>query len=674
MNEFLIKSTVILTILLGFYHLVLGQEKTHHFNRFYLLISIVISFVIPFLNFEIIKVIPVFTNIEPLNNVTIPSEINENVISKNTTPIIETIDYIPYIFWSFYSLITFLLFGRFIKNGVKLISKTKSNPIVKYKNAKLVLVDEKIPPHTFLNYIFINFEDYNNRSIEDELLTHELVHVKQKHSLDILFIEFLKVLFWFNPIFIFYKKAIQLNHEFLADDMIVKTYNNVPFYQNLLLQKVNGNQKIYLASNLNYLVTKKRLIMMTKRTSQKIALLKKIAIVPMLSVLIYFFCIEVVSQQKVININSKNNTSELTDKDKIRDSYYSNVRICLKDKRTNISINKMYEDLSLEEKRKYLNWVPDMIIEKEVPKPLFEKMKVKNMAIWINGKVISKEELKKFKRTDFSYYTYSFVHKNARTKRFPQEFQYTLYTKKYFDENLKNSHLHYSNDTIKMVFMNQKNKNWGKVQKILSPNNAVDTIEWIEKKKDGYNLYIDEDNKNKTIVIDAGHGGSDFGSSKDGLTEKSLTEIICNKIQNSSKNGDVKIHFTRTNDSFIDLIERLRIVNSYKPDLAISLHLNFSNNIDSNGFEIYVSDTSPTSEKSKELAIQLASVISKTTPLKNRGVKTAPFWLLKKSEYPSMVIELGFLSNESDRNYVNSEKGQSELAQAILNFVYGLNK
>ena len=222
--------------------------------------------------------------------------------------------------------------------------------------------------------------------------------------------------------------------------------------------------------------------------------------------------------------------------------------------------------------------------------------------------------------------------------------------------------------------MNQKNKNWGKVQKILSPKNAVDTIEWVEKRKDGYNLYIDEDNKNKTIVIDAGHGGSDFGSSKDGLTEKSLTEIICNKIQNSSQNRDVKIHFTRTNDSFIDLIERLRIVNSYKPDLAISLHFNFSNNIDSNGFEIYVSDTSPTSDKSKELAIQLAAVISKTTPLKNRGVKTAPFWLLKKSEYPSMVIELGFLSNESDRNYVNSEKGQTELAQAILNFVYGLKK
>jgi hypothetical protein len=59
------------------------------------------------------------------------------------------------------------------------------------------------------------------------------------------------------------------------------------------------------------------------------------------------------------------------------------------------------------------------------------------MAVWINGKVKTKEEIKKYKRTDFSYYTYSFVHKNARSKRFPQEYQYTLYTKEYFDENLK---------------------------------------------------------------------------------------------------------------------------------------------------------------------------------------------------------------------------------------------
>lgn len=670
MNDFLIKSTIILTILLTFYHLVLGREKIHQFNRFYLLISIVISFIIPFLTFEIIKVIPVFVNLEPIKNVAIPTEINETVIRENTPPIVESINYLPYILWSLYALITLILLGRFTKNVFELTSKTKSNPIVKYKTAKLVLVDEKVLPHTFLNYIFINFYDYNNRNIEDELFTHELVHVIQKHSLDILFIEFLKVIFWFNPIFIFYKKAIQLNHEFLADDEIVRTYNNVTFYQNLLLQKGNGNQTIYLASNLNYLVTKKRLIMMTKSTSQRIALLKKVAILPILAGLIYFFCFEVVAQQKVINTNSKSNSSELNDKDKIRDSYYRGVYVKIIDEKNNKNISTQYENLSLEDRRKYFYYIPEMMIENEIPEPLFEKMKVKNMAVWINGKVRTKKEIKKYKRTDFSYYSTSFIHKNARSKRFPQEYQYSLYTKKFFDENLKNSHLHFSGDTIKICSVSYKTA----LKNVVKPRTKADTIVWYTEGKDGYNLYINEIKKNKTIVIDAGHGGVDFGASKEGLTEKALTEIISNKIQKRNEIEDVKIHFTRTNDSFLDLSERVRIVNSYKPDLAISLHFNFNKNIEANGFEIYVSDSSPTSEKSRELANQLAAVISNATPLVNRGVKVAPFYILKKSECPTIVVELGFLSNEKDRNYLNSEKGQTEIANAILNFVSGLKK
>jgi N-acetylmuramoyl-L-alanine amidase len=668
MIDFLIKSSISSTVLLGFYHLILEREKMHQFNRFYLLISILISFAIPFITFEIIKIIPVVHTIEPLNTVITSSVIPEYEIQENFIPKEENINLTPYILWSLYGMISFLLLLRFGKNIWKLISKSKSNPIVKYKNANLVLVEEKTLPHSFLNSIFINFEDYNNRNIEDELYSHELVHVTQKHTLDILFIEFLKVFFWFNPLFILYKKAIQLNHEFLADEEIVKTYNNVPFYQNLLLNKSNNNQTIYLASNLNYLVTKKRLIMMTKSTSQKIALLKKVTIVPVLAGLIYFFCIEIVAQEKIINVKSQTNKTEITDKDKIRDNYYSNVRIFVKDLRTNVSINKMYEELSLDEKRRYLSWVPDMIIEKEVPEPLFEKMKTKDMAVWINGKATYKEEIKKYKRTDFSYYTYSFVHKNARTKRFPQEYQYTLYTKKYFDENLKNSHLHFSNDTLKMVISEPK-KDWKKVDKILSPKKEVDTVVWYTKEKEGYNLYVNEKKEKKIIVIDAGHGGTDLGASIDGLTEKSLSEIISDKIQNMNDNGDVKIHFTRTNDSFIDLIERARIVNSYQPDLAISLHFNFNKNIEANGFEIYVSDNSTTSERSRELANQLARLISNTTPLKNRGIKIAPYMILKKSEYPTMVLELGFISNENDRKFITSEKGQTEIAKTILKFI-----
>lgn len=482
MIDFIITSSVCLTIFLAVYHLLLEKEKMHHFNRFYLLSSIVISLLIPFLNFEIIKEIPV--------------EVSETVMVEGLIPsqavfVEEETSVLPLIIWSLYGLITFGFLIRFGKNLLELISKTKSNPTVKYQNANLVLLDEKVLPHTFWNSIFINFDDYNRRNIEDELYTHELVHVTQKHTFDILFIETLKTVFWFNPLFYFYKKAIQLNHEFLADEEVVKSCDNVPFYQTLLLQK-NSINHVFLTSNLNYQVTKKRLIMMTKNTSKTLALLKKVAILPILVGMIYFFCIEIVAQEKTINpINNKSKNSQ-TEEDKIRDRYYSNVRVILKDLRKNISIDKMYEELSLEEKREYLSWVPDMMIEKEIPEPLFEKMKTKNMAVWINGKTSSKEEIQKYKRTDFNYYTYSFVHKNARSKRFPQEYQYTLYTKKYFDENLKNSHLHFSNDTIKMVVSNKKDK-FNKVADILSANKMkVDTLVWFSNTKEEYNLYIND--------------------------------------------------------------------------------------------------------------------------------------------------------------------------------------
>jgi hypothetical protein len=231
---------------------------------------------------------------------------------------------------------------------------------------------------------------------------------------------------------------------------------------------------------------------MTKSTSQTIAVLKKIAIIPILTGLVYFFCIEIVAQEKNTEQTTKpissNKIEKLTDKDKIRDRYYSGVYVNLIDEKNNRKEVTLYEKLSLKDRRKYLDFVPEIMIEKEIPEPLFEKMKTKNMAVWINGKVKTKEEINKYKRTDFSYYTYSFVHKNARSKRFPQEYQYTLYTKKYFDENLKNNHLHFSDDTIKIIYASYKT-----IKKDKLINRApIDTVVWYKDRKDGYNVYINE--------------------------------------------------------------------------------------------------------------------------------------------------------------------------------------
>ncbi|TDE31257.1 regulatory sensor-transducer, BlaR1/MecR1 family protein [Flavobacterium ranwuense] len=348
MSDFLIKSTITLFVLLAVYYLFLEKEKIHVFNRFYLLFSLAFSMILPFITIEVIQEIA-----QPTVN---PE--NMQILQGNAV-ILEETNYLAIGLWSLYAVVTIVLAVRFISNINKISSKMKSNTPIDYKNAKLILVPEKTLPHTFLNTIFINESEYNNRQIEAELYTHELTHVTQKHTLDILFIELLKTVFWFNPIFIFYKKAIQLNHEFLADEKVVTCYNNVPFYQSLLLSKANENQTFYLASNLNYLITKKRLLMMTKTTSKTEALLKKAMLIPVVTALLFLLCTKVVAQETNVKKETTPKKSENLFK-----TYYDKTTFKIKDEKGKIASEKKYNELTPIEKRA----IPSILSkQKELP-------------------------------------------------------------------------------------------------------------------------------------------------------------------------------------------------------------------------------------------------------------------------------------------------------------------
>ncbi|KAF2507774.1 regulatory sensor-transducer, BlaR1/MecR1 family protein [Flavobacterium zhairuonense] len=418
MIGFLVKSAIALGAFLAFYHFVLEREKMHQFNRFFLLFAIVFSLVVPFVSFEIIKEIPV--------NVSNQIVVNQPLILMQN--VVEETNYKLIFLWSFYALVTLILMLRFGRNIKNFRSKINSNPSVDFKNSKLVLVEEKVLPYTFLNYIFINADDFKSENIEDELYLHELVHVTQKHTLDILFVEFLKTIFWFNPIFLFYKKAIQLNHEFLADQEIVKTYNDVPFYQNLLLSKASGSQTIYLASNLNYLVTKKRLIMMKKRTSKNTAFLKKIAALPVAIGLMFLLCVETIAQEiKADTGNKKTQNASSSDK------YYANTNFVFKNKNNTVFVEKKYSELTEQEKKLI---PPSPSLAKKTPAlKEYEGFKnSENYAVWIDGKHVPNSELNKYQASNFVSYFNSFVYKNARSKRFPQRYQVTLFTAEGYDK------------------------------------------------------------------------------------------------------------------------------------------------------------------------------------------------------------------------------------------------
>lgn len=429
MTDFLIKSTIPLVTFLLVYFLLLEKEKMHVFNRFYLLFSLIFSLVIPFITIEVAE------------EITTPITQNSIIqINQESVVFVEEINYLPIIIWSIYGLVTFLLAIRFMRNILKINSRIKSNARIDYKNAKLVLLKEKVLPHTFFNFIFINETDYINRKIETELFSHELTHVTQKHTFDVLFIEILKTIFWFNPIFIFYKKAIQLNHEFLADEKVVVKHNNVSFYQNLLLSKAICNPICHLTSNLNYSLTKKRLIMMTKTTSQTKAIFKQIALIPFIFGLVFLLCFKTIAQESNIIVETQPQTKENPTNDR-RDEYYAGVRIIFKDCSKKTIIDKQYEELTSEEKDKYLPaYVPTPFIEKSPSKNEFADFKnAEKYAIWIDGKHNLNSELSKYSVSDFVYFSGSSVKKNARSKKFPQPFQYHFYTKAYFDKNLKNS-------------------------------------------------------------------------------------------------------------------------------------------------------------------------------------------------------------------------------------------
>ena len=175
-----------------------------------------------------------------------------------------------------------------------------------------------------------------------------------------------------------------------------------------------------------------------------------------------------------------------------------------------------------------------------------------------------------------------------------------------------------------------------------------------------------------TIVIDASHGGHDLGSFHNEFFEKDIANSISKKINEINDNKNIKILFTRDDDQFLELSERTKYINNIKPDLVLSLHINQNTNVTTNGFEAFVYDKSIAYERSNELAQKLVLDFEKKIPLKNRGVKTAHFWILKKSEVPAIIIEMGFLSNENDRKYITSSEGQTQIAQTILDFVTNL--
>ncbi len=323
MIAYFIKSILLLGVLFLIYKLILENEKMHRFNRAFLIFALVFGLTGPLITFELDGMfssqgnVPIPT-VEPL--VKAPAEFIEGSIDKITAPPVNNVDTsgqktitdsetqiqpattaseasapfpLKTVLWSIYGIVTAVLVIRLFGGILNLIRKPKGNQIVLFRKSKLVLLDEKIVPHSFLRYVFLNKDDYEAGKITPEILDHELAHVQQRHSWDVLFLEFLKALFWFNPLLYIFKRSIQLNHEFLADEFALSSGTDVKDYQKLLLSVAGRTQEEAVTSSLNYGLTKKRFSMMTKVGNKIRSGIMRLLMVPFIAILAFSFCSDI---------------------------------------------------------------------------------------------------------------------------------------------------------------------------------------------------------------------------------------------------------------------------------------------------------------------------------------------------------------------------------------------
>ncbi|MEY8869281.1 M56 family metallopeptidase [Meridianimaribacter flavus] len=283
MLDYILKSSACLLVLLLFYKLILERENMHQLKRFYLLFATVLGFTIPF--------ITITTYVEPTYTLgTFQPPLLEPVFYPETTqPTEQNTNFWPILLWSIYGIGVLLFLVKFMVNLTKLIVKIKTNPKLKSKNIINVLINNLEIPHTFLSYIFLNKTKFENNQIPEEVLLHEHTHATQKHSLDILFIELLQIVFWFNPIIYFLKKDIKLNHEYLADQAVLQQGTQINTYQHLLLAFSSTHGGNELTNAINYSSIKKRLTVMKTQTSSTKKWIKTLVVLPLLAILIFGF-------------------------------------------------------------------------------------------------------------------------------------------------------------------------------------------------------------------------------------------------------------------------------------------------------------------------------------------------------------------------------------------------
>jgi TonB family protein len=285
-STFLYQSGISIAIFYLFYRMLLHRETWFTLNRILLGASMLLAVMIPFIRITLQSVPEPGTVYYAIDHLLVNGIIvRPDILAESTGIHITTglaLQYLYLLGVIFFSL-------KFLIQISQVLLLIRKHRITHFEGYRIVPITEEISPFSFFTLIFINRETLSDRELKSILL-HEWEHVRRLHTLDILLLEVVCIIQWFNPFVWLCKYSLHELHEYEADQAVINQGENRLNYQKLILNQAFGHQFFQVAHNLiNHSFIKKRIVMITKRKSKKFTLLKALLILPVAAVLVISF-------------------------------------------------------------------------------------------------------------------------------------------------------------------------------------------------------------------------------------------------------------------------------------------------------------------------------------------------------------------------------------------------
>ncbi|MCD2425833.1 TonB-dependent receptor plug domain-containing protein [Niabella pedocola] len=289
--DYVLKLSICLAVVYLFYQLFLRRLTFYNWNRWYLLGYSVLSFVIP-----LIDVMPELQKKELDRNALVQLiPVFRFAADGQQTSLLESLSAWDWVLIAG-GIGSVVLLCRFSIMYLSFLRIKKRAQLISDDRTRIYQLDEDVRPFSFGNAIFVNTELHSGEELE-EIIRHEFVHVRQKHTIDIVWSELLCILLWFNPFVWLLRKSLKQNLEFLADKQVLQNGMDKKEYQYLLL-KVMGNKQFAFANHFNFSSLKNRIAMMNSIKSARVHLTKFLFLLPVVAVLLLAFRKEVIQHEQ----------------------------------------------------------------------------------------------------------------------------------------------------------------------------------------------------------------------------------------------------------------------------------------------------------------------------------------------------------------------------------------